>query len=174
MVTDEESVGRDQPLGERPQGAPPCCRQPHERPDAAKQGPRVALATSRRAPAHKGSHAQPEMHAANIDLQSLEVIAVTAHIAPPHAAHIRQARQTSVPPARPVGGVTVCHAHHACAGGGERPRRAQRRARRSTRTAASGRSDQAANQDRHARRGWVERMRSASQQRVHIHPHRRL
>ena len=39
---------------------------------------------------HKGSHAQPEMHAANIDLQSLEVIAVTAHIAPPHAAHIRQ------------------------------------------------------------------------------------
>ena len=174
MATDEESVGRDQPLGERPRGAPPCCRQPNERPDAATQGQRAALVTSWRAPAAQGSYAQLEMQAASRDPQSFGVITVTTQMTRPHAAHIRQVRQTSVPPARPVGEAAVCHAYHACAGGGERPRRAQRRARRSTRTAASGRSDQAADQDRHARRGWVERMRNASQQRVRGHPHRRL
>ena len=57
---DDSGVGRDQPLGERPQSAPPCCRQSHERPNAAKQGPRAALVTSRRALAAQESHAQPE------------------------------------------------------------------------------------------------------------------
>ena len=60
MTMDDSGVGRDQPLGERPQSAPPCCRQSHERPNAAKQGPRAALVTSRRALAAQESHAQPE------------------------------------------------------------------------------------------------------------------